>query len=284
MAIEEGTIEKVRDALVRAATIYRDDQKDAFRRAIASEQNERAKWALEQLLANALAAETNKSPLCDDTGVPHLILELGDQRSLSGQMLEVIHAGVAEGLNALPGRPMAVLGDDKQRLAQTTGLDLDPAALVPAPLIIKHVSGNTMRLHILMQGGGPEIRGKTYRVFHKHRIDTIVDEICSWASEEVGKLGCTPCVPSIGIGRSHFEASALMLEAMVFGDFNVQNETEQEITRRINETQTGPIGLGGSNTALATFMRVGPQRASGVRIVCLRLSCCVEPRRASVDL
>lgn len=278
------TKEKVSDALVRAATLYREDQKDAFRRAIENEKNERAKWALEQLLENALTAEKNKGPLCDDTGVPHLFLELGKNRVFTGEMLAEIYDGVAEGLRILPGRPMAVLGDEIQRLEQSAGLDLDPGALEPAPLIVKAVEGDAMRLHILMQGGGPEIRSKTYRVFHKHKLETIVDEICAWASDEVGKLGCTPCVPSIGIGRSHHEASTLMLEAMVFGNFNIQSDLEAEITKRVNETQTGPIGLGGSNTALATFMKIGPQRASGVRIVCLRLSCCVEPRRASVDL
>ena len=75
-----------------------------------------------------------------------------------------------------------------------------------------------------------------------------------------------------------------MLEAMAFAKFDVQNDIERGITRRINESQVGPLGMGGNTTALATFLRVGPQRASGVRIVCLRLCCCVEPRSASVKL
>jgi len=58
---------------------------------------------------------------------------------------------------------------------------------------------------------------------------------------------------------------------------------EQEITKRVNETQVGPLGLGGSTTVLGTVMKIGPQRASGVRIVCLRPCCCFEPRKASVD-
>ena len=56
------------------------------------------------------------------------------------------------------------------------------------------------------------------------------------------------------------------------------------ITNRINKCNIGPLGLKGKTTALASFLRVGPQRASGVRIVCLRLCCCVEPRVASVLL
>ena len=90
--------------------------------------------------------------------------------------------------------------------------------------------------------------------------------------------------PAIGIGRTHFEAASLMLEAMIHGNFGIQNSIEREITNRINESNVGPLGLKGNTTALASFLRVGPQRASGVRIVCLRLCCCVEPRVANVLL
>lgn len=281
---ESATIEKVKDTLIRAATIYSADQKLAFKKAIASETVPRAKWILENLLENALVAEKDKSPLCDDTGIPHLILEVGKNKSVSGELLEAIQKGVVSGLRALPGRPMAIKGNDIERLEQSGGLDEDPGALAPAPMTIKLVDEDVLRLYILMQGGGPEIRGKTYRIFHQHKIAVIIDEIVNWAIQEVGKLGCTPCVPAIGIGRSHFEASTMMLEAMVHGKFGVQSDIEREITDRINQSNVGPLGLQGKTTALATFLKVGPQRASGVRIVCLRLCCCVEPRVASVEL
>ena len=76
----------------------------------------------------------------------------------------------------------------------------------------------------------------------------------------------------------------MMLQAQVDGCFGVQSEMEAEITRRINESDVGPLGLHGDTSVLATFMKVGPQRASGVRIVCVRPTCCFEPRIASVEL
>jgi len=169
-------------------------------------------------------------------------------------------------------------------LEQCAGLYENSDALDPAPLLIKNVKEDIIRLHILMQGGGPEIRGKTFRVFHKHSISEIIGEIIKWSREGAALLGCTPCSPAIGIGRTHYEATTLMLEAMAFGRFDVQSKIEQEITAGINENSEGPMGVGGSTTALATFLRVGPQRASGVRIVSLRLCCCVEPRVASTEL
>lgn len=281
----QGSIQdKVKNTVVRAASSYREDQKRVFEKWIGKEQLPRAKWILENLLENSEVAEKTMGPLCDDTGIPHLFIEVGKKKALTGEMMDAIKEGVALGLRALPGRPMAIKGDDRERLDQSGGLDEDPGALIPAPMIVKTTEEDVIRVHVLMQGGGPEIRGRTHRIFHKHSVDVIVKEIVEWAKEEAGNLGCTPCVPSIGIGRTHFEAASLMIEAMVRGNFGVQSELEEEITRRINESNVGPLGLKGDTTALATFLKVGPQRASGVRIVSLRLGCCVEPRKAWVEL
>lgn len=284
MEIDNQIVNKVKKTLIKAASSYSDDQIETFKSAIEKESVPRAKWVLENLLENAKIAEKNKGPLCDDTGIPHLFLEVGKNKAVSNKMLNSINQGVIEGLRELPGRPMAVNGDDPQRLEQSAGLSEDSGDLEAAPMITKFVDDDNTKLHILMQGGGPEIRSKTYRIFHQHKLQVIIDEILEWALDEVGKLGCTPTVPAIGIGRTHFEATSLMLEAMINANFTKQNKIEKEITNRLNKSKVGPLGLNGDITALATFLKVGPQRASGVRIVCLRLGCCVEPRVASVEL
>lgn len=277
-------VTKARDAVIRAATTFRKDQFDAYQAAIANEKDPKVRWILENFVENAIVAERNRSPLCDDTGIPHILLEVGKSKVVDGELLESIREGIADGLRKLPGRPMAINGYDMQRLDQSGGLNDDPGGLVPAPIVIKPVNEDVLRLHVLLQGGGPEIRGKTYRVFHQHNVSIVIDEIVRWGVEGVAQLGCTPCVPAIGIGRSHYEASALMLEAMAYGDLGVQNDMECEITERVNASNVGPLGVGGNTTALGSFVKVGPQRASGVRIVCLRLCCCVEPRVSHVLL
>lgn len=281
--MNDNVIEQARETLIRAASSFTDDHIEAYKRAISEEKNDRARWVMETILENAYAAKDNKSPLCDDTGIPHIILEVGSGSLVSSDMIESISEGVRQGLRKLPGRPMAIMGDDVSRLDQSGGLSIDPADLAHTPVMLLDSDEPGIRLNILMQGGGPEIRSKTYRVFHKHNIENIKDEIVRWASEEVGNLGCTPCSLAIGIGRTHYEASTMMLKAMVNSDFSSQNEIEKEITDRVNETNVGPLGLGG-RTVLATFLEVGPQRASGVRIVSLRPGCCFEPRKASVVL
>lgn len=276
--------EKVADCLVRAGSTFREDQKEAYRKAIALEGNEKSCWVMRQVLDNAIVAEERRSPLCDDTGIPHLFLEIGKCRAVTGELLEQIKEGVALGLRQLPGRPMAIKGDEYARIDQSGGLDEDSGALVSSPILIKLVGEDVLRLTVLMLGGGPAIRGITQRIFHKHNVDVVIDEIVNRATPAVSQLGCSPCTLAVGIGRSQFEATSLMMEAMVYGDFSKQTEFENKITERVNEANIGPLGLGGKHSVLATFAKIGPQRASGVRIVALRPCCCFEPRRASVEL
>ena len=276
--------EKVAQCLVTAGSTFREDQKEAYRRAISSENNAQSCWVMQQVLDNALVAEKRRGPLCDDTGIPHLFLEVGKNRSVSGELLQQIQEGVEQGLRLLPGRPMAIMGNDEARIDQSGGLDPDSGALKPSPIIIKPIDEDVIRLTVLMLGGGPAIRGITQRVFHKHSVDVVIDEIVARAKEGVSKLGCSPCTLAVGIGRSQFEATSMMIEAMAKGNYDRQTPFEQEITDKVNEAQVGALGLGGNHSVIATFAKVGPQRASGVRIVALRPCCCFEPRRATIEL
>lgn len=277
-------VEKVSETLVTAGSTFSKDKIIAYKRAIEIESNPQSRWVMEQIVENALVAAKNRSPLCDDTGIPHLYLEVGKNRAVSGEDIAVIYEGVRKGLRMLPGRPMAIMGDDEQRIDQSGGLNPDPGALDPAPIQIRTVEEDVVRLYILMEGGGPAIRGKDYRIFHKHSVETVVDEIVSWAVEAVAELGCSPCTLAVGIGRSHYEAAAMAMEAQVHGSYENPSDMEKEITERVNKANIGALGLKGDISVIGTFVKVGPQRASGVRIVCLRPCCCFEPRVASVEL
>ena len=280
----DEVVAKVADTLVRAGSTFSEDKKDAYRRAIASEELPRAKWNLETILENAEVAQCNRSPLCDDTGIPHVFIEVGPNRAVTGALLNAIQDGVREGLRTLPGRPMAIMGNDKERVDMSGGISPDSDALDTAPFLIKEVEEDVLRIHVLMLGGGPAIRGITHRIFHKHSMDVVLDEIVNRTKDATKLLGCTPCAVAVGVGRSQYEATALMMEAMVYGDFNKQSDMEQYITDEVNKTDVGPLGLNGKTTVLATFMKIGPQRASGVRVVAIRPGCCFEPRIASVEL
>lgn len=280
----EDVADKVSDTLVKAGSTFSEDKMHAYERAMEKESNPQSRWVMEQIIENAKVAAKNRSPLCDDTGIPHIYLEIGKNCTVSGEMLEAIHEGISRGLKALPGRPMAVKGNDEQRLAQSEGMYDDPSALCPAPVQIRNIEEDVTRVYVMMEGGGPAIRGKDYRVFHKHSVDVVVEEIVSWAKEAVAQLGCSPCTLAVGIGRSHYEAAAMMMEAQVHGNYDIQSDLEKRITEKVNKANIGTLGLGGDISVIATFLKVGPQRSSGVRIVCMRPCCCFEPRVASIEL
>ena len=272
----------IRDAVIEASTTFRKDQFDAYKRALDMETNENTSWMLELLIENAEIAHKNKFPLCDDTGIPHVLVEIGENVSLPGNFFEDIKLGIEKGLTELPARPMAVRGNDIERIEQSKGLYTDPGKLIPPSFILDKTEADGVNIHVLMLGGGPEIRASTYRVFHKRDNRKVFNEVKTWMKSEVKMLGCTPCIPAVGIGRTHFEASSLMLKAMAYGNLNKQSKIEEEITESLNSSKVGALGIGGSVTALGSFVKIGPQRASGVRILSMRPCCCVEPRRSSV--
>ena len=278
-------VDKVSDSIIKASTNLSDDKRNALKSAIENESNENASWALTQILENYEVAQKTKFPLCDDTGIPHVIIEMGSERQITPDLISQINEGIYQGLNKLPARPMAVKGNSIERIEQSQGLYEDPGLMKPASFLIDNAENpDTLNIHFLLQGGGPEIRAKTYRVYHKRSFEIVINEAIDWLKDSLKLLGCTPSIPSIGIGRSHYEASSLMLKSMVYGNLDDLSDEEKYVTQKLNQTNIGPLGFGGNTTVLGTFIKIGNQRASGVRIVSVRPSCFVEPRKATLRL
>ena len=291
-------IEKVQDAVVNAGSSYSEDRLAAYEKALKVEEslcNENAVWALEQMIENFKVAKEKKLPLCDDTGIPHVLIQVGDNREIPKGFFNDINIGIAKGLDKLPGRPMAVKGNDIERIEQSKGLYNESNMMNPASFLIEEKDESTygrsiaidddkIKLTLLLEGGGPEIRAKTYSVFHKRDSNIVFGEAIDWLKESLSMLGCTPSIPAIGVGRTHYEANALMLRAMAHGNLNIQSDIEKQISEELNKTDIGPLGLGGKTTVLGSYVNIGNQRASGVRIVSVRPSCFVEPRVASLKL
>jgi fumarate hydratase subunit alpha len=223
-----------------------------------------------------------------------VIIEIGDERQITGELLNQIHEGIALGLNNLPARPMAVKGSEVERIEQSKGLYDEPGKLAPASILVdtandessyrRDISADTLNLHFLLEGGGPEIRSKTFRVYHKRSFENVIGTACEWLESSLEMLGCTPSIPSIGIGRTHYEATSLLLKSIAYGNLDNLNEFEIDITNRLNQTGIGPMGFGGRTTVLGCYLNISNQRASGVRIVSVRPSCFVEPRVATLKL
>ena len=287
-------VEDISNSIIDASTKLSDDKLRALKRAIDIETNDNASWCLSQILKNYEVAQDTKFPLCDDTGIPHVIIEMGHERQITGELLNQIHEGIELGLNNLPARPMAVMGDETERIEQSRGLFEKPGMLKPAPILIdcaddessygRDISPDTLNIHFLLEGGGPEIRAKTFRVYHKRSFSNVISQAVEWLEESLKMLGCTPSIPSIGIGRTHYEATSLLLKSIAYGNLDNQSDVEKHVTDKLNETGIGPLGFGGRTTVLGSYVNIGNQRASGVRIVSVRPSCFVEPRVACLKL
>ncbi len=287
-------IEDVSNIIIKASTNLSSDKYNALKKAISIEDNENALWALNQILENYKVASKTKFLLCDDTGIPHVIIEIGKKREITGELIAQINEGIKEGLNKLPARPMAVKGSDIERVEQSKGLYDSPGQMRPASFLIdsfadnstykRDVSQDTLNIHFILEGGGPEIRAKTFRVYHKRSIENVINTAIDWLTDSLKMLGCTPSIPAIGIGRTHYEASSLLLKSIVYGNLDSQSDLENHVSEKLNKTNIGPLGFGGKTTVLGSFVNIGNQRASGVRIVSVRPSCFVEPRVATLHL
>ena len=287
-------VNEISKTIITASTNLSDDKLRALKYAISIEDNENARWAFEQILEYYLVAQKIKFPLCDDTGIPHVIIEMGENRQIDGKLLNQIHEGIASGLNNLPARPMAVKGNFKEKIEQSQGLYDSPGKLSPPSILIdsvndestykRDIDSDTLNIHFLLEGGGPEIRAKTLRVYHKRSFENVINTACEWLESSLKMLGCTPSIPSIGIGRTHYEATSLLLKSIAYGNLDKQNQYEKDITDRLNISGIGPLGFGGKTTVLGCYLNIGNQRASGVRIVSIRPSCFVEPRVATLKL
>lgn len=287
-------INEISESIIEASTKLSSDKLKALKRAINQETNENASWCLSQILENYQVAERTRFPLCDDTGIPHVIIEIGEERQITGELLGQIHKGIEIGLNNLPARPMAVKGSEIERIEQSKGLFEKPGMLKPASILIdfpgdestykRDINPDTLNIHFLLEGGGPEIRAKTFRVYHKRSFSNVIDTAVDWLGDSLNMLGCTPSIPSIGIGRTHFEATSLLLKSIAYGNLDNQSEIENYVTSSLNESGIGPMGFGGKTTVLGSYVNIGCQRASGVRIVSVRPSCFVEPRVAFLKL
>jgi fumarate hydratase subunit alpha len=204
-------VDLIKKAVIEASTNFRNDQLDAYTRALEDETSDNAKWVLELLLENARIASKDRVPLCDDTGIPHILVEVGNNSQLPKGFFQDVNIGISDGLRELPARPMAVKGNSIDRIEQSKGLYKHPEKLLAPSFAVDTMEEEGVKIHVLMLGGGPEIRANTYKVFHKRDHRKVFNEVLTWLRSEITMLGCTPCIPSVGIGRTHFVASSLML-------------------------------------------------------------------------
>lgn len=266
----------IRQMCIDANYFLEDDVKEALFKASECEISETGKNVLAQLKENMKIAENERIPVCQDTGMAVVFLELGqDVHLIGGDITEAVNEGVRQGYTEGYLRK-SVVSDPIERV--NTGDN------TPAVIHFNIVPGENVEITFAPKGFGSE---NMSRIFMLKPADGIegVKRVVVETAREAGPNACPPFFVGVGIGGD-FEKCAIMakraLARSVTDSAGERNELEQELLELINETGVGPAGLGGRVTALAVKVETFPTHIAGLPVaVCM---CCHVNRHKRVVL
>ena len=289
--VRELDVAVLRDAVARVIVEANynipADILDALRAAVVREESALGRRTLEQLVRNYELAAAERVPVCQDSGVAVVFLEMGqDVHWVGGLVADAIHAGIREGTKAGYLR-RSVTGDPTRRLKMAW----EPAGPEHRPydvgvVHIELVPGDTVRLTVASKGFGAENMSAMRMLVPADGVPGIIDVVVNTV-ERAGANACPPIIVGVGIGGT-FETSALLAKKAALRDLTIRNarhdlaELESTLLDRVNALGIGPQGLGGRITALAVNIEVMPTHIAGLPVA-VNLGC-HSTRRMSVEL
>jgi len=246
--------EAVADIAVEACCKLSPDTLEALRGARDTEQSEIGREVLDALLENAAIAEKEMVPLCQDTGVAVVFVEMGaDVRVEGGALVAAIQEGVRRGYDRGNLRK-SVVADPFERV--NTGDN------TPAIVHLEAAEGDRLKIDFLAKGGGCE--NASFLAMLKPSdakqgvLEFVVDGVVKNAQNS-----CPPVTVGVGIGGTMEKAALIAKKSLLrplgepHGDGKVA-ALESELLERINRSGIGPAGLGGTVTALAVHVEMHP--------------------------
>ena len=243
----------VRDLFIDANCNLGEDVLAAFDRAIATDESPVAKEVIRELKENARIARDEQSPICQDTGLAVLFVEIGqDVHVVGGDLKAAINEGVKKGYGEGYLRKSACHPFTRANTKDNT----------PAVIHFDIVPGDRVRIVAVPKGGGAENMSRVDMLSPSAGLEGIKDFVVK-RIEASGSNPCPPTVVGVGIGGT-FERSALLAKkALVrkIGERNTDPElakVEVEVLARINRLGIGPMGYGGNTTSLDVFFEVEP--------------------------
>jgi fumarate hydratase subunit alpha len=252
--IQTSQITKViRDLFIDANYNLGADVLSAFDRGIAYDESPVAREVLKELKENARIAREEHSPICQDTGLAVLFIDLGqDVHITGGDFKEAVNEGVRQGYSEGYLRKSACNPFSRKNTKDNT----------PAVIHLDIVQGDKIRIRAVPKGGGAENMSRVMMLAPSAGIEGIKDFIVN-RMKESGSNPCPPTVVGVGIGGT-FERSAYLAKKALLrniGDRNPDPELakiEVEVLERINKLGIGPMGYGGNTTSLDVFFEVEP--------------------------
>jgi len=268
--IESKRITETVARLCQEANYYLgDDVLAALRRAMDKEKSPLGRRALARMLENAEIAAREKIPLCQDTGITVVYLDVGqDVHIVGGDINEAVHEGVRQGYNQGYLRKSMVTHPFSARVNTNDN--------TPAIIHTEIVSGDNLRIAVMPKGEGSENTSRFAILNPSDGRQGIVDFAVK-AVEDAGSNPCPPVIVGLGIGGTAGRTLILAKKALLrkVGEPNPDPEVaalERDILERVNELGIGPVGFGGTVTALAVHAEVFPCHISALPVA-VNLQC-----------
>lgn len=259
--VEEIT-KNIKEMCIEANHFLSPDMAEAMKCAEKNEEAPLGKQILEQLQENLKIAGEDMIPICQDTGMAVVFLEIGQDVHLEGGALEdAVNEGVRQGYVEGYFRK-SVVGDP---LIRENTKDNTPAVLHT-----RIVDGDQVKIKVAPKGFGSENMSRVFMLKPAEGIEGVKEAVLT-AVKDAGPNACPPMVVGVGIGGT-FEKCALMAkEALTrevgsHSEIEYVKELEEELLTKINSLGIGPGGLGGTTTALAVNINTYPTHIAGLPV------------------
>lgn len=259
--VEEIT-KNVKEMCIEANHFLSKDMDCAMKNAASTEKSPLGKQILNQLQDNLQIAAEDMIPICQDTGMAVIFIEVGQEVHFEGGMLEdAINEGIRQGY---------VEGYLRKSVVKDPIIRENTKDNTPGIIHYKIVEGDQVKIKVTPKGFGSENMSRVFMLKPADGIEGVKDAVLT-AVKDAGPNACPPMVVGVGIGGT-FEKCALMAKEALTREVGSHSEIpyvkdlEEELLEKINKLGIGPGGLGGSTTALAVNINTYPTHIAGLPV------------------
>ncbi|MCY6354681.1 fumarate hydratase [Clostridium sp. ZS2-4] len=255
-------VETVKEMCIEANYYLSDDIKSALENSYETEEWQIGQNILEKILENVNISETEQMPICQDTGMACIFVEIGQDVHINGGSLEdAINEGVRKGYQEGYLRK-SVVKDPLDRVNTNDN--------TPAVIYYDIVKGDKLKITVAPKGFGSENMSKIEMLKPADGVEGVKNFIIDTV-KKAGPNPCPPIVVGVGIGGT-FDKAAYLAKKALIRHLNIRNSNEfysnleKELLESINELGIGPQGFGGKTTALGVNIETYPTHIAGLPV------------------